>query len=250
MANIHQEAADNLAKQEKYNGGAVKGMIGQLNLNKLATERDRKEFKGRGGGGGSARPMSAKQHRNDVLNYKYKNQIDDAREQNRHGRNLEGASHAHKLSESAKRSSHKQDENRRNNDVTRTKDTLGHAKEHGKLASVDLDHKTGRHQISFGADHEGYGNGGQGDGKQQGQPGGRKAPAKGKGKGTTRGPLITRHVEEHAKQHGKNYKGSTMTEAQWKAVDAKASRAATKTKSTSAAKAKAAPAKSTRGKKS
>jgi len=251
MANVHQSAAENMAKTDKYNGAVAKGMLTQLNLNRLATERDRKDFKGGGGG----RAMTAKQHRNDVLNYKYKSQIDDAREQNRHVRNMEGATHVHglgedakksthKMSESAKRSAHKLEETRRNNDVERTRTTLGHAKEHGSLASVDFSHKDGRHQITFGADHEGYGHGGQGGSKQQEQPGGRRSGStKGKGKGKGRSPLITRHVDSDAAAHGEGYRGTTKTARQWQTEDAKAKKAAAKPT------AKKSSAKSTRGKK-
>jgi hypothetical protein len=74
----------------------------------------------------------------------------------------------------------------RDADVARTQQLLGHAKDHGQVRSMNIDHSTGRQNLSFNsspasATNAGNGDGGQGESTQQSQPGGRKSTS-GKGK--------------------------------------------------------------------
>ena len=194
MTNVQQQSLENASRTEKYSGSVAKNIVSQLNLNQLATQREREKMRG-GGSGAPGRPMNAKQHRNDVLNYKYKAQIDDAREQNRHSRNIEAANTGHRLIEksannSAKRAAalaehkHILQESSADNKLKR-ETTLNKAKLGNVINGVhDIQNRFGgvpvsiRHDgtdINFGSAHPGYGNGAQGQSKQQSQPGGKNA---------------------------------------------------------------------------
>jgi hypothetical protein len=102
----------------------------------------------------------------------------------RQGKALEHKTHLEQTVENARAG---REELRRNNDVIRTKRTMDHAKAHGQLASVDFNHDTGRHQISFGATPPsetvaGNGAGAQGTSQQQARPGGRGTKSGGTGR--------------------------------------------------------------------